>query len=171
MQDSLAATCIYNIYMYSIVLVLLYVLQLFYRPAASAYDQAPVLFVLPYSKGFICSSGSGTLHLFEKTEDPNSFKKVRPVSIWVDPADHMEASGVTATTGPNNDILALTLSPSEENVICTTRSMQIYSLTLSVADLGKVCIYGIGITLVMHNPGCCIRLFVKLLSLWIDYRP
>lgn len=99
----------------------------------------PVYSLLPYSKGFICSSGTGTVYLFEKTEDRNTFKKVRSVSIWVDPAseDHvraeMDEGGIT-----DLDILSMTLNASEENVICSTRSQQLYSLTLSAADLGKV---------------------------------
>ena len=89
--------------------------------------------ILPYSKGFICSSGPGTIWLFEKSEDKNSYKCVRPVSIWFDQAGHDEDQELNG-----NDIVSLTFSPSEENVVCSTRSQQLYSLTLSAADLGKV---------------------------------
>ena len=102
----------------------------------SSKDATPVFAILPYSKGFICSSGPGTIHIFEKTEDRNTFKKVRPVSIWVDPANHVEQA--ITDVGYDNDILSITFSPSEENVVCSTRSQQLYSLTLSAADLGKV---------------------------------
>ena len=34
-----------------------------------------------------------------------------------------------------NDILNMALSPTEDNVLCSTRRQQLYSLTLSVADL------------------------------------
>ena len=96
-------------------------------------DSTPVFAILPYSKGFICSSGSGTIHIFEKTEDKNLYKNTRPVSIWMDPSSHNEDQD-----GENNDILSITFSPSEENVVCSTRSQQLYTLTLSAADLGKV---------------------------------
>lgn len=64
---------------------------------------------------------------------------MRSVSIWVDPTneDHSQ-SVITSSSSINNDIVSLTLSPSEENAICSTRSQQLYTLTLSAADLGKV---------------------------------
>ena len=93
--------------------------------------------IATYSKGFICSGGSGTLHIFEKTDDKYIYRKARSVSVWVDPN-----SNLVATTGADsvpNDILSMTLSPSEENVVCSTRTQQLYNLTLSAADLqGKV---------------------------------
>jgi WD40 repeat protein len=107
------------------------------KSALSTSDAFPVNSLLMYSKGFICSSGKGTVHLFEKTEDKNNFKKVRSVSIWVDPTseDQTKIDGNNSTS--NLDILSMTLNASEENVVCTTRSYQLYSLTLSAADLGK----------------------------------
>ena len=93
--------------------------------------------IATYSKGFICSGGSGTLHIFEKTDDKYIYRKTRTVSVWIDPNSHY-----VATTGADsvpNDILSMTLSPSEENVVCSTRTQQLYNLTLSAADLqGKV---------------------------------
>ena len=93
--------------------------------------------ITTYSKGFICSGGSGTLHIFEKTDDKYIYRKTRTVSVWIDPN-----SNYVATTGADsvpNDILSMTLSPSEENVVCSTRTQQLYNLTLSAADLqGKV---------------------------------
>ena len=96
----------------------------------------PVYSLLSYSKGFICSSGSGTVHLFEKTEERNNFKKIRSVAIWTDPVNESHSWVDSEVTGL--DILSMTLNASEENVICSTRSQQLYTLTLSAADLGKV---------------------------------
>ena len=62
---------------------------------------------------------------------------MRSVSIWVDPNNEDHSQSVT-TSSINNDIVSLTLSPSEENAICSTKSQQLYTLTLSAADLGKV---------------------------------
>ena len=100
-------------------------------------EPPPVLSLLTYNKGFICSGGNGTLHLFEKTEDRNTFKRARSVSIWVDPAIHVEQPAVGSGSS-SNEVICLTLSPSEENVVCSTRSQQLYNLTLSAADLDKV---------------------------------
>ena len=93
--------------------------------------------IATYSKGFICSGGSGTLHIFEKTDDKYTYRKARSVSIWVDPnSNYVPTTGADSVT---NDILSMTLSPSEENVVCSTRTQQLYNLTLSAADLqGKV---------------------------------
>lgn len=92
----------------------------------------PVHAILSYSKGFICSSGSSTICLFEKTEDKNVYKSIRPVSILSDPAsDHLHASD-------DNDIVSIAFSPSEENVVCSTRSQQLYTFTLSAADVDRV---------------------------------
>ncbi len=98
--------------------------------------------IVTYSKGFICSGGSGTLHLFEKTENKYLYKKSRSVTVWVDPSSslvtHTPTTGADSPGG-DNDILSMTLSPSEETVVCTTRTQQLYNLTLSAADLqGKV---------------------------------
>ena len=96
-------------------------------------EQISIECIVSYSKGFICSGGSGTLHIFEKTDDKYVYRKTRTVSIWIDPN-----SNLVATTGADsvpNDILSMTLSPSEENVVCSTRTQQLYNLTLSAADL------------------------------------
>ena len=91
--------------------------------------------ILTYSKGFICSGGSGVLHLFEKTDEKNVFKWVRSVSVRVDPSSQLDIP--SERDNLSQEILNMTLSPSEENVVCTTQSQQLYSLTLSAADLGK----------------------------------
>ena len=96
-----------------------------------------------HSRGFICSGGSGTLHLFEKTDDKYVYKKTRSVSVWVDPSSQLAGSAAVVPSGemttPVQDILSLTLSPSEETVVCSTGTQQLYHLTLSAADLqGKV---------------------------------
>ena len=97
--------------------------------------------IVTYSKGFICSGGSGTLHLFEKTDNKYLYKKSRAVSVWVDPASSLMTQTSTGSDSAvvENDIMSMTLSPSEENIICATRTQQLYNLTLSAADLqGKV---------------------------------
>ena len=77
------------------------------------------------------------LHLFEKTENKYLYKKTRSVSVWVDPTSQIIAHTPTdnESSGPNNSIMNMTLSPSEENVVCATGTQQLYNLTLSAADL------------------------------------
>ena len=105
----------------------------------------PITCIMTYSKGFICSGGNRTLHLFEKTDNKYVYKKTRAVSVWVDPSSTLIPP--TSTPGAesavlDNSILSMTLSPSEENVICSTGTHQLYNLTLSAADLqGKVSVY------------------------------
>lgn len=91
--------------------------------------------IVSYSKGFICSGGSGTLHLFDKIgDDKNTYKKSKTVTLSMDPT-----SLLTNNAQPTaHNILSLALSPSEENVICATTSQQLYNLAVSTADLGKV---------------------------------
>jgi len=107
-------------------------------PTPAAKEAVRVECIATYSKGFICSGGSGTLHLFEKTDDRYVYKKTRSVSIWVDPAAQSTAAAPVQSdevATPTQDILCLTLSPSEENVVCSTSTQQLYNLTLSAADL------------------------------------
>ena len=48
------------------------------------------------------------------------------------------SSSGCGSEGIDLEILSMAISPAEENVICNTRSRQMYVLTLSAADLGKV---------------------------------
>eukprot|EP00795_Rhopilema_esculentum_P004667 gene4667-20951_t len=87
--------------------------------------------VLAFSKGIICSSGLGTVHLFDKTEDKELYKKAKEIRI---PPDSQSADPEASR---NQVINCLTLSPSEETLVSSTRDNQLYSITLSSADLGK----------------------------------
>lgn len=91
--------------------------------------------IVSYSKGFICSGGSGTLHLFDKIgDDKSTYKKSKIVTLSIDPTSLLTNNAQPTT----HNILSLALSPSEENVICATTSQQLYNLAVSTADLGKV---------------------------------
>ena len=57
----------------------------------------------------------------------------------MDPSVNIVTESDEEGAGLSNDILSMALSPSEENVVCSTRMQQLYNLTLSAADLqGKV---------------------------------
>eukprot|EP00731_Ephydatia_muelleri_P018745 Em0011g785a len=101
-------------------------------------ETVPVRCIAVYSKGFICSGGSGTVCLFEKTDNKNVFRKTQTVGIWVDTSTQPpQLAGSEAQPPTSNEIRSLTLSPSEESVICTTITQQIYSLSLSNTGSGK----------------------------------
>lgn len=103
-------------------------------PESGVSQDAPpqVTCIIAFSKGFICSGGAGTVHLFEKTEEKDFYKKAREIKIPVD----------TQSPDPqlleNQEIVNLTVSPSEETLVCSTKTSQLYCITMSTADLGKV---------------------------------
>ena len=37
--------------------------------------------IVAYSKGFACACGPGTVHLFEKTDEKDFFKKAREIKV------------------------------------------------------------------------------------------
>ncbi|XP_055956153.1 cilia- and flagella-associated protein 57 [Patella vulgata] len=100
---------------------------------ASAAQVGPpqITAIVAYSKGFASAYGQGTVHLFEKTDDKDFYKKTREIKV---PAD-------SNTTDPSKSqqqiIKCLTVSPSEETLVASTDFSQLYYLTLSSADLGK----------------------------------
>ena len=119
---------------------LLIVLYLFFRqsmasvPESGISQDSPqqVTCIIAFSKGFICSGGSGTVHLFEKTEEKDFYKKAREIKIPVD------TQSPDPQVSESQEIVNLTVSPSEETLVCSTKSSQLYCITMSTADLGKV---------------------------------
>ena len=96
-------------------------------------DSPPqVTCVIAFSKGFICSGGAGTVHLFEKTDDKDIYKKAREIKIPLD------SQSPDLQNLESQEIMNLTVSPSEETLVCSTKSSQLYCITMSTADLGKV---------------------------------
>ncbi|XP_074640882.1 cilia- and flagella-associated protein 57-like [Tubulanus polymorphus] len=87
--------------------------------------------IVSFSKGFACSYGPGIVLLYEKTDDKDYFRKSKEIRV---PADQNSAD---PSRSEQQVITSLTVSPSEETLICTTDANQIYSITLSSADLGK----------------------------------
>ena len=77
--------------------------------------------------------------MFEKTDNKNVYKKIRPVSILEEATGNIEQPDGSMSSLPlDNNIMSMAISPSEEIVVCSTVSQQLYSLTLSTADMGKV---------------------------------
>lgn len=100
----------------------------------SASGNAPdrrITAIVPYSKGFACSAGLGTVHLYEKTDDRDYYRKVRIVKVPADP------HSTDPTDAESQIILSLTVSPSEETLVAATDRSQLYSIALSSAELSK----------------------------------
>eukprot|EP00854_Cymbomonas_tetramitiformis_P012413 gene12413-14666_t len=77
--------------------------------------------ILPYSKGFVVGGDGGLLSLYEKTEEKEYYKKSKTFTI------------------ENNivKVKSLAISPSEEMLLCTLESNQIFLLGLSNSDILK----------------------------------
>jgi hypothetical protein len=89
--------------------------------------------IAAFSKGFVCSGGAGFVHLFEKTDEKDGFKKTREIKVPVDSQSPDPQASIA-----NQIISTLTVSPSEETLVCSTKANQMYSISMSSADLGKV---------------------------------
>ena len=114
----------------------------FFRQSASGSAQentamsvgAPqISCITAFSKGFICSGGAGTVYLFERTEEKDFYKKSREIKL---PSDSQNPD---PQLSDEQEVANLTVSPSEETLVCSTKTSQLYSITLSSTDLGKVC--------------------------------
>ena len=78
--------------------------------------------ILPQMKGFICGGDGGFVTIYEKVDDNKEFyRKTREF----------------ATDDRSVRIRNMTLSPSEDNLLCTLDSCQILNLTLSSAESMK----------------------------------
>lgn len=89
--------------------------------------------IVAFSKGFVCSGGAGFVHLFEKTDEKDIFKKTREIKVPVDSQSPDPQASIA-----NQIVTTLTVSPSEETLVCSTRANQMFCITMSSADLGKV---------------------------------
>ncbi|XP_051989486.1 cilia- and flagella-associated protein 57 [Xyrauchen texanus] len=86
--------------------------------------------IVGYSKNFVCSAGPSTVYLFEKTEEKSQYKKTKEIKI---PPEQFTES----TPAAPQEICSLCLSPSEDTLAISTDRGQLYSITLSLAELSK----------------------------------
>ena len=77
--------------------------------------------IVAYSKGFVCGSDGGVVHVFEKAEEKEYYRRVKSFRI----------------EGHAVKILNMAVSPSEEQLVCTLGDSQVYVLTLSNVDILK----------------------------------
>lgn len=85
--------------------------------------------IVAYSKGFACACGVGTVHLFERSEDRDFYRKTREVLI---PPDN--SITLPSSRSYKQVITCMTVSPSEETLVASSNTNQIYSTSLSAAD-------------------------------------
>uniref|UniRef100_A0A8C7F2S6 Cilia and flagella associated protein 57 n=1 Tax=Oncorhynchus kisutch TaxID=8019 RepID=A0A8C7F2S6_ONCKI len=90
-----------------------------------------VTVITAYSKGFACSAGPGTVYLFERTDDKDNYRKTREIRIPPDQCSHEPSHA------EQQQIVSLVISPSEETVVTSTDRGQLYSITLSSAEMSK----------------------------------
>uniref|UniRef100_W5MH82 Cilia- and flagella-associated protein 57 n=1 Tax=Lepisosteus oculatus TaxID=7918 RepID=W5MH82_LEPOC len=87
--------------------------------------------ITAYSKGFACAAGPGTVCLFEKTDEKDTYKRTREIRI---PSDQYSNEPSLAE---QQEISSLCISPSEETLVASTDRGQLYSITLSSAEMSK----------------------------------
>ena len=89
-----------------------------YRGPVGSPCETNIATIIAYGKGFICGCADGILQIYEKDEK-EGFKKKPPFSIKHNPSH----------------VLNLSLSPSEDNLVCTTDNNQAYILPLTSSDV------------------------------------
>ncbi|XP_007573404.1 cilia- and flagella-associated protein 57-like [Poecilia formosa] len=86
--------------------------------------------ILSYSKGFVCSSGPGTVSLFEQIE-LDVYRKSREIQILPAPASSGSAPAQC------QEIDTICMSPAEETLAVSTDRGQLYSINLSSAEMKR----------------------------------
>ncbi|XP_041837670.1 cilia- and flagella-associated protein 57 isoform X2 [Melanotaenia boesemani] len=86
--------------------------------------------ILSFSKGFVCTTGPGTVCLFEKTEE-DCYRKSKELRIPPDP------HGNDSTPAECQEVDTMCISPAEESLAVSTERGQLYSINLSSADLSR----------------------------------
>ncbi|EDV23339.1 uncharacterized protein TRIADDRAFT_27651 [Trichoplax adhaerens] len=94
-------------------------------------DKTPINDIVTYEKGFICCTASGAAYIFEKGEERDSYKKLKEIRLPID-TQHADTPDSSIP-----EIKHLALSPSEENLICSTSDNQLYTVVVSTADISK----------------------------------
>ena len=98
----------------------------------ASVDTHEVTSIIPYSKGFIVSCGKGKAFLYDKVEEKEAFRKQREIRI---PPDQYSND---PSKSEDQVITSMCISPNEETFLAVTNWQQIYKLTFSSIDVGKV---------------------------------
>ncbi|KAM4741198.1 cilia- and flagella-associated protein 57 [Anableps anableps] len=86
--------------------------------------------ILSYSKGFVCSTGPGTVSLFEKIEE-DIYRKSREIQIPPAPVSS------DLTSAHCQEVDTICISPTEEMLAISTDRGQLYSINLSSAEMKR----------------------------------
>uniref|UniRef100_UPI0037E7E14E cilia- and flagella-associated protein 57 isoform X2 n=1 Tax=Semicossyphus pulcher TaxID=241346 RepID=UPI0037E7E14E len=86
--------------------------------------------IVSYSKGFACSLGPGTVCLFEKNAE-DSYRRSRQIQIPADPYSS------ELSPAEHQGIDTMCISPAEETLAISTDGGQLYSFSLSSAEMNK----------------------------------
>ena len=84
------------------------------------------------TKGFICAGEGGKVHMYEKTDDKEMFKRVKTFAVPVDGEE-----GFGGSSAPPSRVRSITLSPSEETLVCALENNQMYTVDLADCDILK----------------------------------
>ncbi|NXX92164.1 CFA57 protein, partial [Centropus bengalensis] len=98
----------------------------------SQQDSLPHISAIePYSKGFACSSSPGVVLLFEKTMEKEVYTESQ--EIWL-PEDVLSSE---SKPSGRQDIVCIRFSPSEETMVVSTNTNQLYMSTMLSTGLTK----------------------------------
>ncbi|EDV23338.1 uncharacterized protein TRIADDRAFT_27693 [Trichoplax adhaerens] len=94
-------------------------------------DRLAIHSIVSYTKGFICGCANGSAYTFEKTDEKDTYRKTREMAL---PSSSLRKE---ETVKHSPSIKTITISPSEENLICSSSDNQLYTISLSSADMAK----------------------------------
>mmetsp|Transcript_8641 Transcript_8641/g.35548 ORF Transcript_8641/g.35548 Transcript_8641/m.35548 type:complete len:1034 (+) Transcript_8641:3-3104(+) len=95
--------------------------------------------IAEFSKGFICGGSAGLLYIFEHERDSR---------------DPYRCTHLHNIQNDGSPVVGMAVSPSEEMLICATSKNQMYSLTLSCADMSNDDVTHVrALSTSFHSPG------------------
>ena len=84
------------------------------------------------TKGFICAGEGGKVHMYEKTDDKEMFRRVKTFAVPIDGEE-----GFGGSSSAPSRVRSITLSPSEEMLVCALENNQMYVVDLADCDILK----------------------------------
>ncbi|KAM8915709.1 cilia- and flagella-associated protein 57 isoform 2-T2 [Spinachia spinachia] len=86
--------------------------------------------ILSHSRGFACSLGPGTVCLFERNKE-DGYRRSREIRIPADPHSN------ELSLDPHQEVHTMCMSPAEQTLAISTDRGQLYSFSLSSADINR----------------------------------
>ena len=91
-----------------------------FRATLQSANGEAVYALKPYTKGFVCGGALGALRIFERSDDEREF--YRCVKTY-------------KVEGDDTAIMSISVSPSEDNLVCSTAKHQAYTFALGSTDI------------------------------------